>query len=622
MDDRVQSVLGQVRAAWEPTEPKTVSEWADAYRRLSAEASAEPGQWRTARAPYQRGMMDALAEPGIETVVIISSAQIGKTEVLGNAVGYYIDHDPSPILLIQPTLELSEAWSKDRLAPMLRDSPKLQGRVRDATSRNSGNTLLHKTFEGGHITMGGANSAAGLAMRPIRILLCDEVDRYPASAGTEGDPVSLASKRQNNFWNRKTLLTSTPTIAGSSRIETAWNGSDRRRFHVPCPHCDTYQTLAWPRVTWPKGEPWAATCACLGCGTALTDADKPRMLARGEWRAEAPGGRVAGFHLNELYSPWRTFGQIAEAFLEAKRSGPESLRVWINTSLGEVWNPRDQEMLQPDGLMKRRETYEAPVPAGVAVLTAGCDVQGDRLEWMVVGWGIGGESWVIDFGAIFGNLALRDPWDQLGTVLASTWRHASGEQMRPVVSFVDHGGHYPSQVTEFCQRMRLSNVFPCKGASTIQARPVQRGTKKGRIWMIDTIAMKDQLFARLRVETPGPGYIHFPMKADKLWFEQLLSEVVIRKRTAGIDRRVYDKITPTARNEALDLMVYASAAFAVANPRDLRPPGAVAPEAPPAPVPAPEPAFQPLQPLEPMRATPRMPRPRGGGGWARGGGTW
>ncbi len=622
MDERIDAALQRFWPALAPPPDLKVSEWADAHRRLSSEASAEPGQWRTSRAPYQRGIMDALNEPGIEMVVIISSAQVGKTEIIGNTIGYFIHQDPAPMLVLQPTLEMGEAWSKDRLAPMLRDTPVLQGKVRDASARNSGNTLLHKTFAGGHVTIAGANSPAGLAMRPIRVLLGDEVDRYPVSAGTEGDPISLALKRTATFWNRKIVLTSTPTIAGASRIENAWQGSDRRRYWVPCPHCGTFQLLKWPQVVWPEGRPEDAYFACLGCGAAITNADKPKMLTAGEWRAENPGGKVAGFHLNELYSPWRTFGDVAESFLEAKRGGPEQLKVWINTSLGETWNPRDAEQLQAEGLMKRREEYEAPVPAGVAMLTAAVDTQDDRLEWLVLGWGLGGECWQIDHGAVFGNLALVDPWNSLHAVLTQTWRHAAGSQMPISASFVDSGGHYSKQVMQFTLAHRADHIFPLKGASRAQARPVQRGPKRSRLWMVDTVAIKDQLFARLRVATPGPGFIHFPMAADRIWFEQILAERPVVRRQFGLDRRVYEKVAPGARNEALDLFVYATAAIELLDPRDM---GQRLERLQPLPAQPVEPVEQvepPPPPPVPLRPRPRLGPLRPYAGWKPGGGSW
>ena len=197
------AIQEQMKKRLKPPPKLTISEWADEYRKLSPESSAEPGSWNTSRAEYQRGIMDALSDPYIETVVVMSSAQVGKTEILNNAVGYFISQDPSPMLVVQPTLDMAQTWSKDRLAPMLRDTPILSGLVKDPRSRDSGNTTLHKVFPGGHVTACGANSPSSLASRPVRNVFCDEVDRYPVSAGTEGDPVSLAKKRSATFWNRK-----------------------------------------------------------------------------------------------------------------------------------------------------------------------------------------------------------------------------------------------------------------------------------------------------------------------------------------------------------------------------------------------------------------------------------
>ena len=222
------AILNKCRTLFAPPPELKVSDWSDQERRLSPEASAEPGQWLTSRAEYQRGIMDAFSDPNIEMVVIMSSAQVGKTEILNNVIGYHVSQDPSPMLVVQPTLDMAQTWSKDRLAPMLRDTPILQGLVKDPRARDSGNTTLHKIFPGGHITSCGANSPSSLASRPVRIVLCDEVDRYPVSAGSEGDPVSLARKRATTFWNRKIGLFSTPTNKGNSRIESAFEESDKR----------------------------------------------------------------------------------------------------------------------------------------------------------------------------------------------------------------------------------------------------------------------------------------------------------------------------------------------------------------------------------------------------------
>jgi phage terminase large subunit GpA-like protein len=235
-----------------PPPALTIADWADAKRRLSSEASAEPGQWRTSRAAYQRGIMDAISDPEIESVVVMSSAQVGKTELLLNTVGFHVEQDPAPIMVVMPTERDAETWSKDRFSPMARDTPCLRGRISNPRSRDGNNKILHKKFPGGHLTIVGANAPSGLASRPIRILLCDEVDRYPFSAGAEGDPVNLARKRTVTVWNRKIVLVSTPTIRGSSRIEAAYEESDKRRFFVPCPECGEHQTLTWAQVRWDR----------------------------------------------------------------------------------------------------------------------------------------------------------------------------------------------------------------------------------------------------------------------------------------------------------------------------------------------------------------------------------
>ncbi|WP_417905277.1 phage terminase large subunit family protein [Candidatus Tisiphia endosymbiont of Micropterix aruncella] len=293
-----------------PPPKLSVSQWADNYRKLSSESSAEPGSWHTSKTPYQREIMDAVNDPKIEMIVVMSSAQVGKTEVINNIVGYHIHQDPAPMLIVQPTEKLAESWSTDRLTPMLRDSEVFKNLVKDPKSRDSGNKILYKRFPGGHITMAGSNSPSSLASRPVRIVLCDEVDRYPASSGSEGDPVNLAKKRATTFWNRKIILTSTPTIKYFSRIELAYLQSDQRRYYVPCKLCGEYQTLKWSQVRWPKDKPEEAHYVCEVNGCILHDNDKMSMLQRGKWISEAQGesNNIAGFHLSEIYSPYVNSG--------------------------------------------------------------------------------------------------------------------------------------------------------------------------------------------------------------------------------------------------------------------------------------------------------------------------
>lgn len=577
-------------AVWAPPPTLTVSQWADLYRRLSPEASAEPGQWRTDRAPYLRGVMDAVSDPSVETVVVMSSAQVGKTEVISNVIGYHVHQDPSPILAVMPTLELAEAYSKDRLAPMVRDTAALAALIADARSRDSGNTLLHKRFPGGHITLAGSNSPASLASRPVRLVLCDEVDRFPVSAGTEGDPVNLARKRATTFWNRKFILTSTPTIKGASRIEAAFEASDQRRYHVPCPHCEALQPLAWKQLRWPQDNPGAARYVCVECGAEIDHARKLWMLERGDWVAEAPFRGTAGFHLSELYSPWRSWGQMAQDFLDAKRL-PETLKTWINTALGEPWE-EDGEAVDDTGLLARREPYtlEEP-PPGLRVVVAGVDVQADRLETTFVG-AAGEELWVLGHLVLWGSPTEALVWRDLDAALSARYGPYA-----VAGAAIDSGGHHTSQVYAFARQRLARRVYAVKGVAGMGRPLASRGSKVGReqarLFMVGVDTAKELLMGRLKVAEPGPGYIHFAGDLDEEWFAQLAAEKAVRRSVKGQLRIEWVKQRP--RNEALDCVVYALAALHIVAPRGV-------PKAAPAPAPAPAAPEQPLS--APIRPAP------------------
>jgi phage terminase large subunit GpA-like protein len=588
----------------------TVSEWADAHRKLSPESSAEPGQWVTARAEYQRGIMDAVNDPTVETVVVMSSAQVGKTEALNNIVGYFIDQDPAPMLLVQPTLDMAQAWSKDRLAPMLRDSPRLQDKVRDVRSRDAGNTILHKTFPGGHITMAGANSAASLASRPVRVVLCDEVDRYPVSAGTEGDPVNLASKRSTTFWNRKRILVSTPTIKGLSRIESAYEASDQRKFYVPCPSCAVAQTLKWAQVRWESGQPETAKYVCEACGVALDDADKLYMLKHGTWKAEGEFRGTAGFWINELYSPWVPWRKMVATFLEVKDK-PEEFRTFVNTSWGETWEERG-EKIEHSRLYESRESYAAQVPDGVVVLTAALDVQDDRIEAECVGWGAGEESWSIDYQRWYGSPATAALWEQVELWLTQTWTHEQGLAMKIQCATIDSGGHHTKEVYAFVKPRQVRRVYAIKGANQPGHPLVKPSNRVGgvRLFLVGVDTAKDTLFSRLKLDAHGPGYCHFPRTetyGDE-YFQQLTAEEKRQKFERGVlVGYAYKKIR--SRNEALDLKVYNMAALAILNPNLPKLAERITQQA--SAVPAPAPVASPVNPLLPVERPRRpMQRPR------------
>ena len=510
--------------------------------------------------------MDAVNDPSIREIWVMKSAQVGWTEILNNVAAYFVDQDPSPMLLVQPTLEMAEAWSKDRLAPMIRDTPCLRDRIADPKARDSGNTLLHKKFTGGHLTIAGANSAAGLASRPIRVVLFDEVDRFPSSAGTEGDPISLGKKRSTTFWNRKMLAGSTPTIKGASRIEAGFDQGDQRYYFVPCTHCGEFQRLVWAQVHWPDGRPELAAYVCQHCGVELGEADKAEMLRAGEWRASKPFAGVASFHISELYSPWASWSDMAVSFLKAKRL-PETLQTWINTSLGETWEEKG-ETVEAAGLLGRREAYTGQsLPEGVRLLTVGTDVQDDRLESTVWGWGVDEEAWRAEHIVLRGDPGSLALWAEHDDILKRRYRTQDGRELVIEACAIDSGGHFTEQVYRYCAARKRFRVWAIKGVGgngrLAWPKKASRGLKVHvDLWPIGVDTIKDVIYGRLKKCTePGPGYMHFDAKTDEDWFEQLTSETVVWRMVQGRKVRQWKPKRAGVRQEALDTTVYAYAAM-------------------------------------------------------------
>jgi phage terminase large subunit GpA-like protein len=501
-----------------------------------------------------------------EIVVVMSSAQVGKSEVGLNTAAYFMHHEPSPILVLNPTLEMAETWSKDRLSPMVRDSPVLKGLI-DPRARASGNTLLHKNFPGGHITLAGANSAASLASRPIRVIIADEVDRYPFSAGNEGDPLALAVKRTTTFWNRRVLMVSTPTVKGASRIEFWFEKSDQRRYFVPCPHCGQEQYLKWRQVQWEKNHPESAWYECEACRGKIQNGDKPEMLRRGKWVATAESN-IAGFHLNELYSPWRKFGEVAADFIKAK-DNPELLKVWTNTSLGESFEEEEGNQLEWHTLAARAEPYQVlTVPEGGLLLTAGVDVQADRLAVAIWAWGEGEESWLIYWIELYGDPEAEEVWKQLDLILDGDYHHALGFDLKITAAAIDTG--FKPQAVYNYVRASTKNLFAIKGMST-PGRPILgsptyqevnykgQKVKKGiRLWPIGVDVIKGILYGRLKITLKGAGYVHFPIGIPEEFYDQLTAEKQVTRYLKGYPKQEWIKVKK--RNEALDIFVYAYAA--------------------------------------------------------------
>lgn len=550
-----------------PPPKLTVSEWADTYRQLSRESSAVSGQWSTSKAEYQRGMMDAVSDSRYETVVLMTCAQIGKTELVNNVIGYHIHQDPAPILVVHPTVEMANAWSKDRLSPAIRDTPVLTRLIADPKSRDSGNTVLHKSFTGGRVTASGANSPASLASRPCRLILMDEVDRFPLSAGAEGDPVGLAKRRSATYYNRKIVLVSTPTETGSSRIAAAYEESDQRKYFVPCPHCGEHQVLKWSNVKWNDGDPSSAHYVCDECGSVWTELDRSRAIRRGEWKATAEAkGKVAGFHLNGIYSPWTRLEDAVQDFLTSK-SDPMRLRTFVNTFLGETFDSERGEQLDEMDLINRAEDWGDEIPEEVLLITAGVDTQDDRLEVELIGWARGEESYSLAYHTLYGDPSTAELWLRLDDVLKTPFIHPITGEMICRSACVDSGGHYTQQVYNYCRTRVGRRIFAIKGIGgegrPIVGRPSKSNIGKVNLFPVGVDTAKEVVMARLRIKEPGEGYCHFPTGRSEEYYRMLTSEKRVVKYYKGRPRNEWVKTR--TRNEALDCRVYGTAALSILN---------------------------------------------------------
>ncbi|MCC6366348.1 MAG: phage terminase large subunit family protein [Bryobacterales bacterium] len=581
MPQTVDQIYGSAAAAGARPDPLlTISEWADQYRVLSTRASAEPGPWRTDRTPYLREIMDCLSpSSSLERVVFMKGAQVGATECGNNWIGFVIHQAPGPMMAVQPTVEMAKRNSKQRIDPLIEESEVLRKLVRDPRSRDSGNTVLAKEFAGGVLVMTGANSAVGLRSMAARYLFLDEVDGYPGDVDGEGDPVNLALARTRTFARRKVFVVSTPKVTGLSRIEATFEESDQRRYWVPCPQCGEFQTLKFAQVTWPKNKPKEAVYICEHCAARIENHEKHSMLTRGEWRPSAVGdGRTAGFHLSSLYSPvgWFSWADAAKAFDQAQKN-PSLLQVFVNTVLGETWAQMGDA---PDWqrIYDRREQYKLGiVPAGGFFLTAGADVQRDRIEVQIVAWGRGRESWLVDHVVIDGDTSRPDVWLRLTELLNTTYPHASGPRLGIVRMAVD-SGWATQEVYSWARQQGPGRVLVIKGYEsgsapigqpaavevTVEGKKIKRGVK---VWPVATGMLKSEFYGWLKLERPTeesgepfpPGYCHFPQMPEE-FFKQLTAEQLVTKVVKGY--RHPEWVKTRERNEALDTRIYGQAAAA------------------------------------------------------------
>lgn len=551
-------------------------EWADQKRYLSPESSSIPGRWKTDNVEAARGPMLAVTDPKVRKITVMGPTQLLKTELINNVVGYFIDQDPAPMIVMQPTGKMAEAWSKDRLDKMLRDTPALKDRVKDKRSRDSDNTILHKSFPGGHITVVGSNSPSDLAMRPVRIVLCDEVDKYPGSAGKEGDPIKLIEERSDTFWNSLSIRVCSPTIQGQSRIEAEYELSDKRVFCGRCPHCGSLDELKWENVKWSDDAPEeTAVYTCGQCDAPWTELERLKAISQGEYVATAEFKGHAGFKCNKLASPWQPVSTLVRKYLEAK-DDPEKMKTFTNTQLAETYVEKGEA---PDHkrLYERRELYPLnTLHDSIAFLTAGVDVQKDYLACEIVGWNRHKQSWSIDYRLIMGDTGTSGPWDKLTQLLNETWKTPQGAELQIRMMCVD-SGFRTQEVYDWVRKHSADRVRAIKGQDHLEmmfglpkdVNLSSSGTKikrASKVWPVGVSVIKSQLFSWLNMDAAGDdgiyqdGYCHFPQYSED-YFAGLCSEQLVSKKVNGVTVKRWQKIHE--RNEPLDCRVYARAAAAM-----------------------------------------------------------
>ena len=568
----------------------TVSEWAIRNRVLPKGTTARPGPFKPEK--FQIEMMDAILDPNVHEVVVMKSTQIGYSDaVLLNLCGYYVDSDPKPIMLVQPTIDNAKDFGKKRVTPMIQACPALRLKIKDPTTRRAGNTLALKEFLGGFLKLTGANSGAGLRSDPVPVCLFDEVDGYPLDVDGEGDPIAIGTRRTDGFVDYKIVKGSTPAKPkGISAIERDFLRSDMRRFFVACPFCDFRQALRWREPAPPIGtgayrltyavnndgqvDRSSVAYVCAKCEAKIPEQHKQQMLNGGSWIAEFPDRPVVGFHLNALYSPWReNWPDLAQEWHDANReNNPEKLKAFINLRLGETWEEAG-DSVEAITLKGRLESYQAEIPAGVGILTAAVDVQGDRLECVVKGWGAGEESWLIAYQQIFGDPGQESVWNELDAFLLSTWDTAAGRKVKITSTMIDSGGQHTDSVYRFVRARQARRIFAVKGSSEagkeILGKFSVNNQYRVKLWLLGTDTAKDRIFARLKIPAPGPGYMHLPDFCEDEYLAQLTAEKAVRRYRRGRGT-VREYIKTRARNEALDLEVYALAGLYVLGQATLR----------------------------------------------------
>jgi phage terminase large subunit GpA-like protein len=561
-------------AILKPPDLLTVTEWSDRYRILDEKTAAVPGRWQTSRTPYLQEIMDAFTHPDIEEIIFCKASQIGGTEALLNILAYIVAQDPSPTLLVYPTLELAEFASSNRIQPMVTLIPETAVRYNDKDSKT-----LELQFDGMYLALSGANSPASLSSRPIRYLLLDEVDKYPANAGKEADPISLARERTKTFHNKKIVLISTPTLQTGAIWQAFESADERRYFYVPCPHCGKHQILKMSNVRWPKEmrEPAqvreAAWYVCEHCQEIIRDHHKPDMLRGGRWISDNTTGRVSrrvAFHLSSIYSPWLTFGDIAAEFLKSK-AFPFLLQNFVNSWLAEPWKT-EAKRHNSDLVLARRAAYpKGRVHQDAQLLVAGVDVQLNHFWWSVRAWGPDLTSWLVDYGR-------TETWADIENILRRPYpMNETGEVAYIAKACID-SGYNTDEVYKFCA-YNQDICVPTKGSSRpLRSRYVQTKIEKDIalgliLYIFDPNQFKDFIAGRLAHEVNAAGAWMVPEDIDRLYADQIVSEQRIEKKSkAGIITYEWAKVSSHAQNHLLDVEVNCALAAELCGARYLQKP--------------------------------------------------
>ncbi len=568
------------------------TEWAQSNWVFSGDVSAEPGSYNPKRAPYQPGMLDSVIEPGVKMVTFKASSQVGKTSALCILIGYCADRLSGPMMLVQPTREVAEGFSKETLASAIRDVPIMAKIFPDPKSRDGDNTIFHKKFAGGFLALAGANSPIQLRRRAIRFGFADELDAWDGEATSEGDPLNLMKKRLTTFWDARLLVASTPLKKHKSRISRLYEESDQRKFMVPCPECGATQFLEWKtqkgteegfkptNVHWTPGQPHTAHYSCEKCGALWNDAELKRAVRDGFWKAHAAFNGHAGFWIWELYSPWSSLEKIVREYEEAK-GFPDRLETFVNTTLGLEWEGEVVGTLAVAELMNRREMPDMKratelgvspsqlVPELAGLLTADVDVQSNRLELQVTAWGLYDERWLLSHQVILGDPNGVAVWENLEELLLREYKHAHlAHDMWIEAVCLDSGGWHTQRVYDFCARNLLMGRrwYPIKGISgfgkPIWRRSTYQVRKSVNLILVGVDAGKVAVYKSLNVRLPGPNYTHLPMEwsesngrkhgIDEAGLKSLTAETLVRTSDPkGFDKQEWHKPDGVA-NEVLD----------------------------------------------------------------------